>query len=246
VRPLSSIAKDRDMIAWWTSSALLCALLFLLSAYVFNGKVATSLLLRAACTPLRPAPCYTLHFAPLPHPPPFTLSFAPWPQYWTPKKKGTEVLEGKTRSPEVRALPRLPRVPLYTLHQDFSRTTINVGSPPILLQVPLQLQVTGTGRTTMVDASPTMTAARLSRVIEKQTGVPRGSFALYHASKPMCGTLEESGVASGSTVELKFRGRGGGPVATSSLEVTTTGGGTSEAAAAPVRSRPTPHAPLGT
>ena len=63
----------------------------------------------------------------------------------------------------------------------------------------------------MVNASPTMTAARLSRVIEKQTGVPRGSFALYHASKPMCGTLEESGVASGSTVELKFRGRGGGP-----------------------------------
>ena len=93
--------------------------------------------------------------------------------------------------------------------------------PPILLQVPLQLQVTGTGRTTMVDASPTMTAARLSRVIEKQTGVPRGSFALYHASKPMRGTLEESGVASGSTVELKFRGRGGSPEpqATNSLEV---------------------------
>ena len=121
------------------------------------------------------------------------------------------MLEGKTRSPEVRALPRLPRVPLYTLHQYFSRSTINVGSPPILLQVPLQLQVTGTGRTIMVDASPTMTAARLSRVIKKQIGAPRGSFALYHASKPMCGTLEESGVASGSTVELKFRGRGGSP-----------------------------------
>ena len=79
------------------------------------------------------------------------------------------------------------------------------------MQVPLQLQVTGTGRTIMVDASKTMTAARLSRVIKKQIGAPRGSFALYHASKPMCGTLEESGVASGSTVELKFRGRGGGP-----------------------------------
>ena len=63
----------------------------------------------------------------------------------------------------------------------------------------------------MVDASPKMTAARLSRVIEKQTGVPRGSFTLYHASKTMCSTLEESGVTSGSTVELKFRGRGGGP-----------------------------------
>ena len=64
VRPLSSIAKGREMIAWWTSSALMCALLFLLSAYVSNGKVATFLLLRAACTPLRPAPCYTLHLAP--------------------------------------------------------------------------------------------------------------------------------------------------------------------------------------
>jgi len=99
-------------------------------------------------------------------------------------------------------------------------------TPPILLQA-LQLQVTGTGRTIMIGASPSMTAARLSRVIEKQTGVPRGSFALYHASKPMCGgTLQESGVASGSTVELKFRGRGGGlepqatePQATNSLEV---------------------------
>ena len=66
-----------------------------------------------------------------------------------------------------------------------------------------------------------MTVARLSRVIEKQTGVPRGSFALYHASKPICGTLEENGVVSGSTIELKFRGRGGGPEpqATNSLEV---------------------------
>ena len=37
----------------------------------------------------------------------------------------------------------------------------------------------------------------------------------------MCGTLEESGVTSGGTVELKFRGRGGGPEpqATNSLEV---------------------------
>ena len=63
----------------------------------------------------------------------------------------------------------------------------------------------------MIDASPTMTVARLSRVIAAQTGVPRGSFALYHGSKPMNGTLKDSGVASGSTVELKFRGRGGGP-----------------------------------
>ena len=73
----------------------------------------------------------------------------------------------------------------------------------------------------MVDASPTMTAARLSHVIEKQTGVPPGSFTLYYGSRPMRGTLDESGVASGSTIELKFRGRGGGPEppATNSSEV---------------------------
>ena len=73
----------------------------------------------------------------------------------------------------------------------------------------------------MVDASPTMSAARLSRVIEKRTGVPQGCFALYYGSRPIYGTLAESGVASGSTIELKFRGRGGGlePQATNSLEV---------------------------
>ena len=73
----------------------------------------------------------------------------------------------------------------------------------------------------MVDASPTMSAARLSRVIEKQTGVPQGSFSLYYGSRPISGTLAESGVASGSTIELKSRGRGGGPEpqASSSAEV---------------------------
>ena len=73
----------------------------------------------------------------------------------------------------------------------------------------------------MVDASPTMSAARLSRVVEKQTGVPQGSFSLYYGSRPIYGTLAESGVASGSTIELKSRGRGGGsePPATSSSEV---------------------------
>ena len=77
----------------------------------------------------------------------------------------------------------------------------------------------------MIDASPTMTVARLSRVIAAQMRMPRGSFALYHASKPICGTLEENGVVSGSTIELKFRGRGGGPEpqasssATNSIEV---------------------------
>ena len=83
-------------------------------------------------------------------------------------------------------------------------------SPPAhFIAQALQLQVTGTGRTTMVDASPTMTAARLSRVIAARTGVPQGSFALYYRSRPIYGTLAESGVAAGSTIELKSRGLGG-------------------------------------
>ena len=43
VHPLSFVAKCREMTAWWMSSALLCALMFLLSAYPFHGKVPTSL-----------------------------------------------------------------------------------------------------------------------------------------------------------------------------------------------------------
>ena len=100
------------------------------------------------------------------------------------------------------------------------RVRLRAPSPFYCTQA-LQLQVTGTGRTIMVDASPTMTAAQLSRVIEKQTGVPPASFALYYGSRPIYGMLDESGVVSGSTIELKFRGRGGGPEpqATNSLEV---------------------------
>ena len=44
VRPLSFIAKGRETIVWWTaSSALLCALLFFLSAGALSRKVSTNL-----------------------------------------------------------------------------------------------------------------------------------------------------------------------------------------------------------
>ena len=141
------------------------------------------------------------------------------------RKKGAKALNRKAHSPKVQracqfmmiqsfvCISCLPHLPPDVKHQT---------SPPahFIAQV-LQLQVTGTGRTTMVDASPTMTAARLSRVIAARTGVSQGSFALYYRSRPIYGTLAESGVASGSTIELKSRGRGGGPEppATSSGEV---------------------------
>jgi hypothetical protein len=136
------------------------------------------------------------------------------------RKKGAKALNLKARSPEVHTTRANACCAKALVTAFLPASAPNAPRPSFCTQA-LQLQVTGTGRTTMVDASPTMTAARLSRVIEKQTGVPQGSFALYHGSRPMCGTLEESGVTSGSTVELKFRGRGGGPEpqATSSLEV---------------------------
>jgi len=138
------------------------------------------------------------------------------------RKKGAKALNLKARSPEVHTTRANACCAKALVTAFLPASAPNAPRPSFCTQA-LQLQVTGTGRTTMVDASPTMTAARLSRVIEKQTGVPQGSFALYHGSRPMCGTLEESGVTSGSTVELKFRGRGGGPEpqATSSLEVET-------------------------
>ena len=113
VRPLSFIAKGREMIAWWTSCALLCALLFLLlSAYAFNGKVATSLLSSARsvhssspCTPCN------LHLAPLPHSP-----LAPWvPHHGRAVPKGERRAEGQSafaRGVRLNLLAPLARRPL--------------------------------------------------------------------------------------------------------------------------------------
>ena len=71
-RPLPFIAIGREMIAWWASSAMLCAIVFLLSVHAFNGKVSTYLFfaqraLLSPCTPLIYTLCtsrhsHTLHF----------------------------------------------------------------------------------------------------------------------------------------------------------------------------------------
>ena len=68
MRPLSSNAKGRETIVWWTaSSALLCALLFVLSAGASSGKVSTNIpvhellfttrILRFYAPPLSCCPC---------------------------------------------------------------------------------------------------------------------------------------------------------------------------------------------
>ena len=70
-RPLPFIAIGREMIAWWASSALLCAIVFLLSVYAFNGKVSTYLFSSSvhSCGRVHPANTLSAPPATLPHPP---------------------------------------------------------------------------------------------------------------------------------------------------------------------------------
>ena len=69
--PLPFIAIGREMIAWWASSALLCAIAFLLSVYAFNGKVSTYLFSSSvhSCGRVHPANTLSAPPATLPHPP---------------------------------------------------------------------------------------------------------------------------------------------------------------------------------
>lgn len=114
VRPLSSIAKGRDATDWWTSSTLLCAFVFVLSVYAFNGQV--PFLLRAAsipvyalllCTllpllPLPPAPCPLLHAAPRAAPAPSpTQEFTTMYRQDGAQTKGAKLLNRTARSPKV-------------------------------------------------------------------------------------------------------------------------------------------------
>ncbi|KAL1503550.1 hypothetical protein AB1Y20_012029 [Prymnesium parvum] len=74
----------------------------------------------------------------------------------------------------------------------------------------LQLQVTVQGRTRMIDAYPTTTAAQLERMVVEHVGI--GGFGLYYRGRPLHGStaLSDYGLTSGATIELKERGRGGG------------------------------------
>ena len=76
VRPRYSIAEGAETLNLWTSSALLCAFILLLSVYAFDGKVSTLL---SSCT--QRAPFFSLlqvHLAPyLLHPAPRAPRAAP-------------------------------------------------------------------------------------------------------------------------------------------------------------------------
>jgi hypothetical protein len=79
------------------------------------------------------------------------------------------------------------------------------------------------GKTWILDALPTTTAAQLERIFAVRVGVAHGCYALYHWSRPLLGNEPVGG--GGDAVELKLRGRGGGCAAS-------TGRGSSPAAPA--------------
>ncbi|KAL1520202.1 hypothetical protein AB1Y20_023672 [Prymnesium parvum] len=74
----------------------------------------------------------------------------------------------------------------------------------------LQLQVTVQGRTRMINAYPTTTAAQLEHMVVERVGI--NGFRLYFRGRPLHGStaLSNYGLTSGATIELKERWRGGG------------------------------------
>ena len=76
----------------------------------------------------------------------------------------------------------------------------------------IQLQVIVQGSVMMVDASPTATTESLVGVVAARASVPLDAFRLYHASRPLRdhARLSELCIRSGSSIEMKMRGRGGG------------------------------------
>jgi len=74
----------------------------------------------------------------------------------------------------------------------------------------LQLQVIVQGRTKMIDACSSTTAAQLEHIVAERVGID--SFGLYYGGRPLHGSASLSNyrITSGATIELKERGRGGG------------------------------------
>ena len=82
----------------------------------------------------------------------------------------------------------------------------------------IQLQVIVQGSVMMVDASPAATTESLVGVVASRASVPLDAIRLYHASRPLRdhARLSELCIRSGSSIEMKMRGRVVGIVAVKS------------------------------
>ena len=69
------------------------------------------------------------------------------------------------------------------------------------------------GETIMIDAALHLPAAFLHEVFSNRSGLPLDHFELYYRGKRLEGeaALSSWGIEKDSTIEVKMRGRGGGP-----------------------------------
>ena len=73
------------------------------------------------------------------------------------------------------------------------------------------------GETIMIDAALHLPAAFLHEAFSNRSGLPPDHFELYYRGKRLEGeaALSSWGIEKDSTIEVKMRGRGGGPGASS-------------------------------
>ena len=69
------------------------------------------------------------------------------------------------------------------------------------------------GETIMIDAALHLPAAFLHEALSNRSGLPLDHFGLYYRGKRLEGeaALSSWGIEKDSTIEVKMRGRGGGP-----------------------------------
>ena len=69
------------------------------------------------------------------------------------------------------------------------------------------------GETIMIDAALHLPAAFLHEALSNRSGLPLDHFELYYHGKRLEGeaALSSWGIEKDSTLEVKMRGRGGGP-----------------------------------
>ena len=87
----------------------------------------------------------------------------------------------------------------------------NAAPSPLALGTQVQVELKK-GKTIMIEASLRLPASLLRENFSNRSGVPLDFFELYYRGKRLAGeaALASWGVAKGSTIEVKMRGRGGG------------------------------------
>ena len=119
------------------------------------------------------------------------------------KEGRTEFGLGQTVQVRLPPIPRAKPVSGPTMHHSPAQR-------PPLSQLQVELKK---GETIMIDAALHLPAAFLHEAFSDRSGFPPDHFELYYRGKQLEGeaALSSWGIGKDSTIEVKMRGRGGGP-----------------------------------